>query len=586
MSRLKILFYCLLPWLMQHASLAAENAPMSGRSVDYGPAIKQIQTELQKELRDEKVAGASIAIIDDRQKIWSQGFGFADYQARKPATAGSVYQAGDFTKLITTIAVLRLVESGRLSLDMPLSEILPDLEITTVHPQRPVPTLRQLLSHHSGLPHNTLAGSYLAEPPSRALVSRSVFLAQPAGQIYTYSQVAFNLLGQVVSQETGQNFAEVVSETILKPLQMNSAGFALSGELARGHRKRKVSKVPTYSRDLAAMGLLASVDDLARLMQWFLASDTRPILARRWVDEMARVQNADFPLDLDNDAGLGWQLTNTGRHRVARLLRLNASTPDFNGIMLLAPDERLGVVLMANSSNSTDFVLTIGRRALDLILEANSGIQPVDRDVALPDKIPLAEGAKNDIKLDRYSTPLGLIEFSGEAERPDMIFLGRKFRAKRREDGWYSISYRLLGLFDIQFSFLTELLLRPGHLAGHRLLLGYYQGVQFMAGSALENEKAPVDLAHLAGHYRLLNPDNLSRRLEIEEVKLVFGDGRLTVTYRLPAFITLRPRLPLQYIKPGHFVIAGLGSNLGEKVLFSEDSRRFVYSGYTFERLD
>ena len=167
-----------------------------------------------------------------------------------------------------------------------------------------------------------------------------------------------------------------------------------------------------------------------------------------------------------------------------------------------------------------------------------------------------------------------------------MRFLGRNFRAKLRGDGWYTISYRLLGLFDIQFSFLTDLLLRPARVSRHRILHGYYQGVQFLAGSVLAPEPGKHKLEYLAGDYRLLNPDSLSKRLEIDELEMTFERGRLFISYRLPAVITLRPKLALQAHGPNEFVIAGLGSNLGDRVQFSPDGRRFVYSGYTFEKSD
>ena len=335
-----------------------------------------------------------------------------------------------------------------------------------------------------------------------------------------------------------------------------------------------------------ALGLIANVNDLARLVQWFLAADTRPVLTRKWVDEMARGQNADMPLDLGNDAGLAWQLTNTGRHRVDKVLRLNTSTNDFHGLMLVAPREQIGIVLMANSSNATDFVLAIGRRALDLALEAKLGIKPADPDWQIPARIPLTPESIEDSMQAQYSSPLGVMGFSGKPERMDLDFLGRTFRAKRRSDGWYTISYRLLGLFDIQFSFLTDLLLRPTVVAGEHILQGYYQGAQFLAGSVLEPDSSSRQLGHLVGEYRLLNSDNLSKRLEIDRLKMTFEQGRLFMSYKLPAFITLRPRLALQPVVGNQFVIAGLGSNLGGQIQFSPDWQRFVYSGYTFEKVD
>src|SRR5207302_5125243 len=98
--------------------------------------------------------------------VWARGFGLADPKAKRPATAETVYRVGSVSKLFTDIAVMRLVEQGRLDLDAPVTKYLPDF--TPGNPfDKPI-TLRQLMTHRSGLVRESPVGNYF-DPTSPSL---------------------------------------------------------------------------------------------------------------------------------------------------------------------------------------------------------------------------------------------------------------------------------------------------------------------------------------------------------------------------------------------------------------------------------
>src|SRR5262249_5114634 len=80
------------------------------------------------ELSDRRVPALSIALVDDQRIVWARGFGFSDPKAKKPATADTVYRVGSVSKLFTDIAVMQLVEQGKLDLDAPVANYLPDFK--------------------------------------------------------------------------------------------------------------------------------------------------------------------------------------------------------------------------------------------------------------------------------------------------------------------------------------------------------------------------------------------------------------------------------------------------------------------------
>lgn len=539
-------------------------------------------------MRREKVAGASIALIDDQEIVWAEGFGYEDKDNKRRARADSVYQAGDLTKIITTVAVLQLVERGYFTLDTPLSTLLPSLTISSRFSGQEAPTLRQLLTHHSGLPAAQWAAAYGPKPQTESSRIDSVQISQPTGLIYAYSNQAFDLVGQIIERYSGQPYAEQIQQTLLTPLGMVNAGFVPGGRITTGHDKRGVVK-PAFPRDLASLGLLSSVSDSAKFVHWLLRDDTAPILSRTLLEQMQQSQNDAVTLDLDNRTGLGWQLTNAGRHQLDKVLRINASTLNYRGIVLVAPAEKVAVVLFSNSSNATDFVIDIGRHALDKLLRAKYGRAIPDFSEDLPDDIERKHGVGSAME-SRYSTALGLIEFAGTDDRFAMKFLGRRFVAKRRPDGWFKVSYRLLGLVPLRWGILRDIVIRPAQLEDRELLLVYYQNQVFLLGTALTQMTTRPSVGgqwqSLTGKYRLLNPDPLTERLKIDHVRVSYESGQLIATYRLPIMFSLHLRMPLEPLAENRFFTPGLGTNLGDELVFraQPDGLEMSYSGYRFVR--
>src|SRR5918993_3049521 len=161
---------------------AAKTEPNSSRQISIAPskyaaAIEMLERFVTHEMADKELPAISIALVDDQQIVWAKGFGFADPQAKVPATAETIYRVGSVSKLFTDIAVMQLVEQGKLDLDAPVARYLPGFRPRNSS-GKPV-TLRQLMSHRSGLVREPPAGHYF-DPDNPSLARTVASLNQTA----------------------------------------------------------------------------------------------------------------------------------------------------------------------------------------------------------------------------------------------------------------------------------------------------------------------------------------------------------------------------------------------------------------------
>ena len=115
---------------------------------DYKPAIEMLARFIEREITDKELPSLSIALVDDQEIVWSKGFGFANPKDKTPVTDETIYRVGSVSKLFTDIAIMQLVERGKLDLDAPvtgyLSEFHPrnSFEATAPVPHHPAESRR------------------------------------------------------------------------------------------------------------------------------------------------------------------------------------------------------------------------------------------------------------------------------------------------------------------------------------------------------------------------------------------------------------------------------------------------------------
>jgi CubicO group peptidase (beta-lactamase class C family) len=157
-SLLVLLLFFLAPGLLVGAATPGNDAPEANTTESV---VEKYRTLIPQEMRKQHIPGMAIAIVDDNQVVWSEGFGYTDWDGKTPVTADTPFSIQSMTKSFTAAAVMLAVQEGLVDLDTPVSEYLPDFHINSIFEDRPEDkiTLRQLLSHTAGLTFDAPVGN-------------------------------------------------------------------------------------------------------------------------------------------------------------------------------------------------------------------------------------------------------------------------------------------------------------------------------------------------------------------------------------------------------------------------------------------
>jgi len=296
--------------------------------------------------------GAAAIVLRDGQVLLREGYGLADLEFGLPIAPDMVFRIGSVTKQFTAVAILMLMEEGKLSLDDPIEAFLPD------YPTHGLTiTIEHLLTHTSGIQ------SYTAMPTFQDLQRQDYTVAEmiarfqdepmafPPGARWSYNNSGYFLLGAIIEQVTGQTWAEVLQERIFTPLGMTDTyadghediiprrvhGYELKDE-GRWKNAGYLSMTQPY----AAGAMLSTVDDLAR---WDAALNAGELLEPATLDRAW----TDFPLNDGSSTGYGHGWT-IGQWQGSRWISHGGGINGFLCEAVHCPDEQVFVAVLANSS--------------------------------------------------------------------------------------------------------------------------------------------------------------------------------------------------------------------------------------------
>jgi serine beta-lactamase-like protein LACTB len=355
---------------------AARAQPKTDPPADYQPAVKALDEFITREVDDKRLPALSIILVDDQKVVWARGYGFADAAKKKPATADTVYRVGSVSKLFTDIAVMQLVEQGKLDLDAPLTKYLPDFKPINKY-DKPI-TLRMLMSHRSGLLREPPEGNYF-DPSVTALdrtvrsLNRTELVYEP-GTHTRYSNAGIAVVGFVIEETQQQRFARHLHNRVLDPLGMTHSAFepsaALNKDLAEavmwGYDGREFA-APTFELGMAPAGCMyTTVNDLGRFLSALFAGGKGPggqiieakTLEQMWTPHYAKKGE-------EREFGIGFNVAQLDGHkRVGH----GGAIYGFATELAALPAEKLGVVVVASRDVSNGVTRHVADEALRQML--------------------------------------------------------------------------------------------------------------------------------------------------------------------------------------------------------------------------
>jgi CubicO group peptidase (beta-lactamase class C family) len=530
------------------------------------------------------VPALSIALVDDQQLIWAEGFGHADREHRVPATPETVYQIGSITKVVNALAIMQFVDQGRLDLDQPITNYLPEFSMRSRWPQAAPITPRALLCHHAGLPTYLLKGFFSDRSLTGLLHElQDEHLAFEPHTVFNYSNLGFNLLGLAIERLAGQPYTGALQRQLLAPLGMHHTGFAPDGvigkHLARGYVHDRPTN-PTPIRDVPAGGLYSNVSDLARFMRCVLAGGTLDgtrVLDKNTLRTTMEPQHKGLPLDFGQRFGLGWMLSGLPIEGGGQQAWHNGGTKAFVSQLALLPESKLGVVVLANADNAGDLVYTAAEEALRLALEIRHGI--VSPKKILEPEVLLARDALAD-RVGDYSLMGSLAHISLGKKRLKLHVLKHVLDLVPLTVNRFRVEYNLLGLKSVRIPFPPVEFARVG-----KREFALLRDRVVIPAEKIPPYSIPETWRHCVGDYTITNPD-AEYLVEIEHCRMLIEHDKLLMDIRISGIENRQVKVVVVPFSDDEAYVFGLGRNVGDVacMVTGGDKLRVRYSGYLFER--
>jgi CubicO group peptidase (beta-lactamase class C family) len=290
----------------------AQDLPKANRPEDVGfssERLKRLTGVFQTEVDEGAIPGAVVLIARNGKIAYLEAFGFQDREKKLPMRTDAIFRLASLSKPITSVAVMMLVEEGKIQLDDPVSVYLPELGGLQVgvekvdaatgktelalEPARRAMTIQDLLRHTSGLTYDFLGASlvkraYLAanlRDPDQTLAEfvtklSKLPLAHQPGTMWDYS-TSTDVLGRLVEVVSGMPFDRFIAERIAKPLGMTDTGFYAPADKAErvaepqvdpitGRRPPMMDVTKPHAWLSGGGGLVSTATDYARFSQMLL----------------------------------------------------------------------------------------------------------------------------------------------------------------------------------------------------------------------------------------------------------------------------------------------------------------------------
>jgi CubicO group peptidase (beta-lactamase class C family) len=337
---------------------------------------RELSSRIRAFQRRERVPGVSAAVARRGEILWQDAIGLAHVEAGIEVAAETQYRIGSITKTFTAVAIMQLRDAGVLSLDDALRDHVEEAD-------RPVPTIRGLLAHSSGLQREVVGDVWetLESPTVDELLDRLAEAEQvlEPGRWWHYSNLAFALLGVVVARRAGRPYREVVQERILDPLGLRRTTWDPVEPRARGYFVQPYSDGVRPERDDVD---LRGEDSAGQL--WSTAADlcgwASFLSAPATVEEMHSVQVMTDD-GWKSGWGLGLELTRSGDRILAG--HGGGMPGHITGLVYSRRDGISAAVLSNADAPSHEEAVRLAITALDAL--------PSEVDPWLPDTEPVPE---------------------------------------------------------------------------------------------------------------------------------------------------------------------------------------------------
>jgi CubicO group peptidase (beta-lactamase class C family) len=339
----------------------------SAQPVPNSESYDEIDAYLEQEMRRLNIPGASLVIVEGDKIVHLRGFGDGFGRARPGGEVPSPqtpFFIGSLTKSFTALAVMQLVEAGKIDLDAPVQRYLPWFRVADPQASAQM-TVRHLLNQTSGL--STASGRIsladfddrpgATERQARAL--STLKLSRPVGSAFEYTNANYNLLGLIIEAASGESYADYIQNHILTPLDMShtytAPAMAKQNGLAVGHRywfaiPFAAPNMPIPHGSLPSGQIISSSEDMGRYMITLLNEGCYgnvQILSPESINELHHGVAEDIEMGMSmGKYGMGWFVDEIDQ---TKMVWHTGIVPNSFSYMALLPEQKKGVALFFNT---------------------------------------------------------------------------------------------------------------------------------------------------------------------------------------------------------------------------------------------
>lgn len=318
----------------------------------------KIDEFIKAEMQKQKIPGVSLAVIRDGQIVYAKGYGYANVEHQIPVKPETIFQSGSVGKQFTAMAVMVLVEEGKINLDDKISKYFTDAP-----PEWSNVTVRHLLTHTSGMTDYPKDFNFRADYTEDDIykIIKATPLGFKPGEKWAYSNLGYVTLGILINRVSGKFYGDFLKERVFNPLGMTTARIISEADivpnraagyaLVKGELKNQMWVSPSLNTT-ADGALYLSVLDMAK---WEAALNGGKLLQKTGYDAMWT------PVKLNDGKthpyGFGWSLADANGKRI---IEHGGAWQGFKAMISRYPEDKLSVVVFANLINANEKKLARG----------------------------------------------------------------------------------------------------------------------------------------------------------------------------------------------------------------------------------
>lgn len=339
-------------------------------AIASSPSI-EIDQIVNEALEEFYVPGAAVGIVVEGQIVLAKGYGSRNVKEGLPVTPYTLFRIASCTKAFTASLLVQLADEGRISLDDPVRRYIPEFALFDEERAARL-TVRDLLAHRTGIVrHDPI---WLCSEMTQSEVVRRLPHLKPVGPLgeeFQYNNLMYVVAGMIIERVTGESWEEALSSRLFKPLGMGESNASVDEtqlnsdySLPYAELDGEIAEVPfrRFAAVNPAGGINSNITDMSKWIQFQLANGP---------SEAHQLQMPFASSDQGNEIyrlgyGLGWFI---GRYKERDLVSHGGDIDGFGSEVVILHREKIGLVILANSSSDGRYAIaSIRNQLLDLLL--------------------------------------------------------------------------------------------------------------------------------------------------------------------------------------------------------------------------